>query len=167
MKNSLRRDDGTIPTVELSGQAGRLSFALLEVLPANNPGAGDLHLVVVVEAEGFVGERSVWIEAARWNQFLTQLEVLESRRQGEAEISGMSPEQFELKVRSVDRAGHMGVFGTLTRHMTAQGDRYTNHLQFGFVFCPTLLPSFLQSCQALTSNGSALTDSPDLPTATT
>jgi hypothetical protein len=73
----------------------------------------DVRLTVSVKRAGFSATADTWVFADAWHAFAQQLAILEERRQGEARVESMSPEELMLVVRSVDRAGHLGVEGQL------------------------------------------------------
>src|ERR1019366_3986422 len=73
----------------------------------------DVLLLVRVQFHGFSAEIDTWVLRAAWLGFTQDLGVLEERRQGEAKLTGMSPDELSIAIRSIDRAGHMGVEGTV------------------------------------------------------
>jgi hypothetical protein len=110
--------------------------------------AYDVLLRVRARYHGFAAEVEVWVERAAWLGFTQDLVILEERRQGEARVGGSSPEELNIVVRSVDRAGHMGVEGVLG----ARGYGYSASLQFGvLVFDPSQLPAFVHEARAIAS----------------
>jgi hypothetical protein len=57
-----------------------------------------------------------------------------------------SPDECWLEFRAIDRAGHMAVFGRLQRlHFlsTSHAQDYFQVVEFGFEFCPSLLPGIV------------------------
>ncbi len=121
-------------------------------VPADLPSAGDVELSVEVASEQFSGHGFAWVAASALSVFLAQLLELETRRQGEATIHGLSPEEFRLRLWSVDRRGHMAVGGWVTK-LVHKGEGspypYRHAVEFGFEFDPTLLPRVLVAFQAI------------------
>jgi hypothetical protein len=119
-------------------------------VPADLPSAGDVKLCVEIASEQFSGHGFAWLAAPALAAFLVQLRELEKRRQGEAMVAGLSPEEFRLRVWSVDRRGHMAVGGMVTKRIhKGEGSPYRHALEFGFEFDPTLLPRVLAGFQAI------------------
>jgi len=88
------------------------------------------------------------VQSAAWQGFTQDLVVLEERRQGEARLESMSPGELSIVIRSTDRAGHMGVEGTLG----TRGYDYTASLQFGVLpFDPSQLPAFVHGARVIAS----------------
>ena len=80
-----------------------------------------LGVIVSVTRAGFSRSIDTWIQAEVWHAFAQQLAVLEDRRQGEARVESISPGELRLVVKSVDRAGHLGVEGHVgTRRFDAE-----------------------------------------------
>jgi len=77
------------------------------------PSDGDLLVIVEVRCRGFAGRIDTWIARPAWLEFCDQLTRLEQRRQGQASVESMSPNELRLTVQSTDRAGHMAVEGCL------------------------------------------------------
>jgi hypothetical protein len=119
-------------------------------VPAGLPSAGDVELSVEVAAEQFSGQGFAWVGAPALAAFLDRLHELEARRQGEATLEGLSPEEFRLRLWSVDRKGHMAVGGLVTKRMgKGEGGPYRHAVEFGFEFDPTLLPRVLAGFRAI------------------
>jgi len=132
-------------------QDNPLEMLCLEVLPPDSPGAGDMRLQVRVRSHGFSGETAVWIDAKTFHSFLGHLRVLNTRREGFAEVRAMSPEDFCVRIQTVDRAGHMVVEGRVARCVLAFWGcvPLLHSVQFGFEFCPSLLPALITKFESL------------------
>ncbi len=119
-------------------------------VPAGLPSAGDVKLSVEVVSDQFSGHGFAWIAAPALAAYLAQLRELEARRQGRVTIEGLSPEEFRLRLWSVDRRGHMAVGGLVTKRVhNGEGSPYRHAVEFGFEFDPTLLPRVLAGFQAI------------------
>ncbi len=119
-------------------------------VPAGLPSACDVKLCVEVASEQFSGHGFAWVAAPALAAFLVQLRELESRRRGEVLIEGLSPEEFRLRIWSVDRRGRLAVGGMVTTRIhKGQAGPYRHALEFGFEFDPTRLPGVLAGFQAI------------------
>lgn len=114
---------------------------------AHLPCAGDVEISVAVVSEQFSGQSTAWIAAPAMADFLVQLRELEKRRQGEATIEGLSPEEFRLRLWSTNRRGHMAVAGLVAKQIYDGPFRHA--VEFGFVLDPTSLPGILDGFQAI------------------
>lgn len=131
----------------LRGQHESVELVCEEVLPPHLPSSGDIRLAVRVVSHGFSGEYDqVWVGAGEFRRFLAALRELEAARQGAAAIEALSPEEFQLVVRTIDRAGHLTVEGRLGRWVFA---RYWQAIVFGFEFCPSLLGQAVREFERL------------------
>ncbi len=127
-----------------------VTIELVDRAPADLPSAGDVELSVEVASEQFSGHGFAWVAAPALAAFLAQLRELETRRQGEAVIEGLSPGEFRLRFWSVDRSGHVAVGGLVTKLVhKGEGSPYRHAVEFGFEFDPTLLPRVLAGFQAI------------------
>jgi hypothetical protein len=130
-----------------------IEIEAVDCVPSQLPAAGDRKLSVVVSSGGYGGQAFAWVAATSLADFLTQLRDLEQRRQGTAALEGLSPNDFRLRVWSVDRRGHLAIGGLIARHLLpTEGGPYRHALEFAFEFDPTLLPSVLISFQAMTES---------------
>jgi len=121
---------------------------------ADLPSAGDVELSVEVASEQFSGHGFAWVAGPALAGFLARLRELETRRQGEAVIEGLSPEEFRLRVWCVDRRGHMAVGGLVTKRVhKGEASPYRHAVEFGFGFDPTSLPRVLAGFQAIAEGG--------------
>jgi len=132
----------------LASADGRLEITVLEVqppVPAASAG-GDIQVGVTIRVGAFAGAVSTWIDGDVWAAFVEELQQLERTRQGEANLHSMSPDdELRLRFHSLDRAGHMGVEGSLIQNVypIGKGPRPVR-LQFGaFEFDAGLLANFV------------------------
>jgi hypothetical protein len=114
---------------------------------------GNTKFEIRVQSFGFTGQGRTWIDALTLKSFTEQLQKLENQRQGEAEVSSMSPDEFWLKIYSTDSLGHMALFGQLSQ------TKYESNLimckpllEFGFSFDPSILPSIVKNFEAIVSD---------------
>jgi hypothetical protein len=125
----------------LTDGIARVDLTVAEVaapIPPHSAG-GDVRLQVRLTCEGFTGTGSSWIDRDGWQRFLRALERLVNRRDGEAIVESMSPNDLRLRIHVTDHAGHVALDGEVhTRSI--RGLRW----QFGAIqFDPTLLPLLL------------------------
>jgi hypothetical protein len=121
----------------------------IEIANAESDGdAYDLLLLVRVRYRGFAADIDTWVQRAAWMGFVQDLCILEERRQGEAKLESISPGELSLVVRSLDRAGHMGVEGTVgMRSYDADAS-----LRFKtFAFDPSQLVALMNEARAISS----------------
>ena len=119
-------------------------------VPQHLPSAGDTELSILVSSSGFSGRGTTWVHASRLAAFVVQLQELEGQRQGAATLEGISREEFQLRIRSIDRQGHFAVSGKLACQVYAdQRGPYLHAVEFGFEFDPTQLPQVLSGFQEL------------------
>jgi len=123
-------------------------------VPANLSSGGDVELSVEVFSEKFSGQGFAWVAAPALTDFLGQLQQLEERRQGEVMLEGLEPEDFRLRIWSVNRRGHLAIGGLVTKLVHhGEGGPYRHAVEFGFEFDPTLLPKILAGFHAIAESG--------------
>ncbi len=128
----------------IQDRANAIELTLLERLPDDLPTPGDVRLRVKVEAEGFAGLSEVWIEKATLERFTRDLLALERTRDGEAVLKSVSPDAFVLRLRSVDRAGHIAVSGQLGR-ITYGLKAYEQRLHYAFDLSSDMLGTWVEA----------------------
>ena len=128
----------------IQDRANAIELTLLERIPDDLPTPGDVRLRVKVEAEGFVGLSEVWIEKPTLELFTQDLLALERTRDGEAVLKGVSPDEFILRLRSVDRAGHIAVNGQLGR-ITYGLKAYEQRLHYAFDLSSDMLGTWVKT----------------------
>ncbi|MBE9182755.1 hypothetical protein IQ268_29915 [Oculatella sp. LEGE 06141] len=122
-----------------------LEMIATERIPDHFPTPGDTRFEISVQSFGFAGQAWMWVDLQSLRSFVNQLQELEKQRQGEAELSSMSPGQFWLRIFSTDSLGHMALVGHLSGHLS----RFKHELKFGFSFDPSALPSIVKDFQAI------------------
>ncbi|MGG6293988.1 hypothetical protein ACQ4M4_06155 [Leptolyngbya sp. AN02str] len=129
-----------------------LEMIATERIPEHLPAPGDTRFEIRVQSFGFLGQGWTWIDAVSLSSFVAQLHELEPQRQGSAEVSSMSPDQFWLKIFSTNRLGQMAVIGRLSQVSPLGHDLRCNHLlEFGFPFDPVMLPSIVKNFERVSS----------------
>jgi hypothetical protein len=133
-------------SVLLLDGVARIEVRVMEVaapIPPHSAG-GDVRLDVRLQCDGFTGSGASWIARDTWLLFLEQLERLDNRREGEAVVESMSPDDLRLRIFATDRAGHVAIDGQV-RTRSLRDLRW----QFGAIrFDPTLLAQLLSELRA-------------------
>ncbi len=122
----------------LSGAQDFIELTILEAIDSPES-AGDARLNVEVQSSGFRGIGNVWVDADSLRQFCGELVKLEMTRSGEARLDSMSPSELMLIIKAVDSLGHLGIFGSVGRHVHAEHGSILHSVTFGFEFDPNLL----------------------------
>ena len=93
---------------------------------------------IIVSSSGFSGHTDTFVVG--FPDFCKGLISLEQARTCETVLKSVSPGELELKVRSVDRKGHMAVEGVVGYHLLGEtGTLYWHAVHFGFEFDPSQL----------------------------
>ncbi|HYK88951.1 MAG TPA: hypothetical protein VE398_09285 [Acidobacteriota bacterium] len=105
---------------------------------------------VAAAADSFCGtNKRISIDANSLLEFVLSLERVERDRRGEAHLSAMSPDTFELTIRVIDPLGHVSA-RILLGHGRYEGNRHLrSRLAIEFGFDPTCLPSLLRQAREL------------------
>jgi hypothetical protein len=128
-----------------------LEITVEERGPAGTPAASDLSLNVVVSAKGFTGRNdAAWVAGSDWNSFIEALRKLDRTRSGQAVISSMSPNDFQLSIFASGPAGHMFAQGWVGRgYYSVRSLLLENHVSFGIEIDPSTLPDLIQQLETL------------------
>jgi hypothetical protein len=131
----------------LTDGVARVEVAAIEVAAPIPPfsAGGDVRLHVGLTCDDFTGAGSSWVDRDVWRRFLQELERLVDRRDGEAVVESMSPNDLRLRIFATDHSGHMAIEGQArTRSVSAL------RWQFGAIqFDPSLLPLLLSELRAV------------------
>ena len=132
--------------MRLTDGIARVEIAVVDVaapIPPHSAG-GDVRVQVGLTCDGFIGNGSSWIARDVWQRFIRALEHVDDRREGEAVVESMSPDELRLRIRVTDRAGHIAVDGQV-RTRSVRDLRW----QFGAIqFDPSLLSPLLAELRA-------------------
>ncbi len=114
-----------------------------------------IRVAVALSGYGFTGRSStVWIGERTLARFLEDLGQTERARRGTARLQAMSlPDDFELSVEIVDRAGHTRVGVKVSRLVYGSGGSAQPTVALSFGFDPSRLPMLLREFQALAEYG--------------
>src|SRR5690348_11668914 len=103
-------------SIRLSDGFDFIEVEVLEVGTVQGQNEGDLRLRVSVRSDDFQGHYDhVWIAQPDWLSFTDSLRRLEQDRTGHASVQAMSPDEFELNLQIINRAGHLNAHGYLSR----------------------------------------------------
>jgi hypothetical protein len=121
----------------------------LERSPSGAP-LEHIRVKVTVTLQEFLGTYdSVYLELPALAEFIKSLTRLEHTRSGEAELQGMSPGEFSLKLRSRDNLGHLVVEVMLQRYQYSGPTYWPTKVSGGFELEPTDLPKIVNQFRAL------------------
>jgi hypothetical protein len=113
---------------------------------------GDLRLGVSVRNGTFAGSYDqVWIAKDEWSSFLGGMRRLGRDRSGQASLVSMSPDEFELRLQVVDRAGHLAAHGCLSRYHFGHpsGTATRSRIEYHMPVDPSLLRELVFSLERL------------------
>lgn len=113
-------------------------FVEIDVASEEDPG-GDVYLTLRVSSSGFEGHNDLWVLGSEFTAFCVALRHLEKERRGEAKLTGMSPEELTLVLRSIDSKGHMIVEGHTGYSIQRSVTRPFHCVHFGIEFDPSQL----------------------------
>ena len=124
----------------------------LERNPESTPCARDVNVKVSLSLQAFSGSYGgVWLGRPEMERFISELEILDERRNGCATISSMSPEEFTLEIRSSDSLGHMEIETKLHRHQYSGPKYWPIYLKGGFETQPETIRQLISCFKALTT----------------
>jgi hypothetical protein len=129
-------------------------FVEIEVLErgtVDGQNEGDLRLGVSVRCGTFSGSYDqVWIAKDGWSSFVGGMR-LERERNGQASLHSMSPDEFELHLRVVDRAGHLAAHGCLSRYHFGHpsGKATRSRIEYHMAVDPSILREVVLSFEAV------------------
>jgi len=138
--------------MEIGKNKEYISIIELERISDDLPTPGDVRLKVSVCIKEFAGSyEDVWIEKDELKRFLLDLIKLEETREGEARLESMSPDEFWMEFRTIDRAGHMGVEVQLKRFQYSESKLWPRMVVGGFEFDVSTLPQLVREFKKLLS----------------
>lgn len=132
-----------------------LELEIMEQLGPDSQRAGDtrfaVRVVMAAQDRTFTAQSWAWVDGRALVGFAQDLRKLDDARRGSSGIlSGMSPDEFRMEIRSTDEAGHMGVFGYVAHHCDAcVGGPHLSKVAFGIPLCPSELPGLVREFERL------------------
>ena len=128
-KNMIRFHDQTdYFELDLATQEGR-----------GTPAEGDAYMTLKIVSAGFEGHNDLWVDSRSLQKFCRDIIELATKRQGSATIEGISPNELEITVRSIDRSGHMVVEGFTGYEVQRERGTRRHSITFGIEFDPSQL----------------------------
>ncbi len=127
-------------TIEFSSSGGkiRISWSF----------DGDYIVAVEAKAYGFRGQADGHVVADDFKKFARDIVGLAGSRKGQASFSSAFPGAFDVTVRSTDRTGHLGVFGSLTAKSGTDSDEEQT-LHFSLHFEPSQIENAARAVRGL------------------
>jgi hypothetical protein len=127
-----------------------VTVLLREPGPARTPAEGDLGINVSVDGESFRGRNTtVWIGRADWAAFLQNLRNLERSRQGQAQVEGMSPGEFQLAVFATGKSGRIVAEGWVGREYTGRAGTLRDRVSFSVELDPSRIAVLVAEAESL------------------
>jgi hypothetical protein len=127
--------------MRIEGDGSLLELDRSELGPPGTPGDRDVLLNISVRVSGYSAADQAWAVERDLDRFVEELRHLERKRQGQAVLTGASPDDLRLEFHSTDSAGHMAVRGYVGWNHPSG---FLLQLQFGFDFEPDLLPGLVR-----------------------
>lgn len=94
--------------------------------------SGDYFLGIQVCSGKFTATQEVWVEAADFDGFMQGLGKLSKNFEGEACLNSMSPDEFYVTVRLLNKRGYFSVTGKLKALVYTENASFVHELHFGF-----------------------------------
>ena len=131
--------------------SSRRAFYTAAAVPGDlGHGRDDVYLVAQASTKGFVGcNASVGVSRRIWAAFIGDVKKLETTRVGEARLISMSPADFELRVRSYDRARHICITGFVGDYMILRDVTDVPRVPFRIEIDPSTLASLVIASEQL------------------
>lgn len=125
--------------IRLNDQTDYFELDLAAQEGSGTPAEGDAYMTVRINSAGFKGHNDLWVDARALRKFCSDLLRLAAKRQGAAKIEGMSPNEMEIVIRSIDHSGHMVVEGMTGYEVQRERGTRRHSVSFGFEFDPSQL----------------------------
>ncbi len=125
--------------IRFHDQDNFVELDLVQEEGATLPSRGDAYVTLRVSSAGFSGHNDLWVFSQSLSSFCLSLVSLERDRRGEAVLESISPGELSLRIRSVDRAGHMAIEGKTGYPVQREHGLIEHSVQFGFEFDPSQL----------------------------
>ena len=125
--------------IRFHDQTDYLELDLAMQEEAGTPAEGDAYMTLRIVSAGFQGQNDLWVDSRTLRRFCRDILDLATRRQGSATIEGMSPNELAIKVRSIDRSGHMVVEGSTEYEVQRERGTRRHSITFGIEFDPSQL----------------------------
>ena len=87
-------------------------------------------------------KRPIWIALTDLETFTQKLTELDKTRIGDERLESMSPNEFHLRFRNIDKLGHLAVELKVRKESPYQND-YSDLIKLEFEIDPTTLPKII------------------------
>jgi hypothetical protein len=111
-------------------------------------GSGDFLVSIEADADDFRGHADGHVTGKDLRQFTGDLKRLDHSRKGKAQLRSAAAGDFEVTIRAIDSAGHMGISGML-RYLRPGPERPAQKFEFFFEFDPSQLPGAVNDAHAV------------------
>ena len=119
-------------------------------VPKSLPTSGDVKVKVVVQLQEFRGMyENVWLDKNELHIFLKELEKLNETRNGKVKLKSLSPDEFWMEIRSIDKVGHFEVQTQLKRYQYSAPKNWPTMVAGGFELDPSQLETVIKGFRAL------------------
>ena len=86
--------------------------------------------------------RPIWIALTDLESFTNKLTELEKTRIGDEKLESMSPDEFHIRFRNIDKLGHLAVELKIRKSSPFQND-YSDLIKVEFEIDPTTFPRII------------------------
>ena len=131
--------------IKIKQGVNEVTIGLLDEETEELPSKGDLYLGIKVSSNGYSGNNDLWVLGEEFRKFCKALVMLNEKRKGEAVLSGISPNELEIKVYSASSLGHMAVSGCSGYVVLGENHSFFHQVKFGFEFDPSVLEFIVKS----------------------
>jgi hypothetical protein len=130
--------------------ADKQGFITLQ--PSEKDDVGILFTVSGSNAGFGVDNTNAWVEKIKFDHFVSDFIELEQKRLGEICLQGMSPEEYQLRVFSLDTQGHMGL--SMIRRMPKYYSNkiFWQHIEIAFEIDPEFMTKYVEEMKELKKN---------------
>lgn len=138
--------------MKIGSEEEYLEIDELERIPEGIQCAGDVSVRIALKFQAFSGSYGgVWFELPEIERFISELKILNDKRNGSAKISSMSPEECTLEIRSSDSLGHMEIEAQLHRYQYSGPKYWPIYMKGGFEVQPETIGKLIEYFKELTS----------------
>ncbi len=146
------RDDVS-SRVMLRDEDCSLELKVLEIIPPDLPGAGDLRLEAKARAGDFSGRNAtIWVGRPEIGAFLENLGNLVEEGTGSAQLDSMSPAELLLRIEAHGPAGRCQATGYVGRQKPCVHGWCESRVEFAVELDPAQLEATLDRLRRLLSD---------------
>ncbi|MEV5029621.1 WapI family immunity protein [Paenibacillus sp. LPE1-1-1.1] len=135
--------------IESMNRRSSIAFELVESQQDLIPGI--CFSITISDNEYSGANPQVWVEARDLKAFISAIKKINLERQGSATLIGMSPQEFELTIQSVNRKGDFVLDYSLSKHVYLDYSSTKRTVSGAFVINPSDLERIAKSFSALVS----------------